>query len=296
MWGLTMTSEDPERAFVWSWLPGTAEPIPTGVLEALPAPAGGFVIAFAYGRSYLANEAAIPLYLPELPLGRGRIEPGPGLDVAGVIRDGGPDAWGQRVIMRPFALDARVHDPGGVPLLSYLLRSGSNRPGALDFQDSPTEHVPRLHDAPIEDLLMAADAIQAGDEVDASVAKALTAGSSVGGARPKATLIDGSRNVIAKFSAPTDTYPVIKAAEGAAMQLARLVGLNVAETEPDHRPPDSSRYGGLGRGHRLALDRHTPKRCRRRGRRSHEPNRRSAGCPRRTLGRSHSPAGGCSRR
>ncbi len=225
-----MTSDDPGRAFVWSWLPGAEEPIPTGVLEAIPAPGGGFVVTFAYGRSYLANEAAIPLYLPELPLGRGRIEPGPGLDVAGAIRDGGPDAWGQRVIMRQFALDARVHDPGEVPLLAYLLRSGSNRPGALDFQDSPTEYVPRVHDTPIEDLLMAADAIQRGDEVDTSLAEALAAGSSAGGARPKATLVAGSRNVIAKFSSPTDTYPVIKA-EAAAMQLARMVGLNVAETE-----------------------------------------------------------------
>lgn len=225
-----MTSDDPERAYVWSWLPGAKEPLPTGVLEAMPAPGGGFVITFAYGRSYLANEAAIPLYLPELPLGRGRIEPGPGLDVAGVIRDGGPDAWGQRVIMRQFALDARVHDPGAIPLLAYLLRSGSNRPGALDFQDSPTEYVPRLHDAPIEDLLIAADAIQRGDEVNASVAEALTAASSAGGARPKATLLAGSRQVIAKFSSPTDTYPVIKA-EAAAMQLARMVGLHVAETE-----------------------------------------------------------------
>lgn len=225
-----MTSDDPDRAFVWSWLPDAQEPVPTGVLEALPAPGGGFIITFAYGRSYLANGAAIPLYLPELPLGRGRIEPDPGLDVAGVIRDGGPDAWGQRVIMRQLALDARVHDPSQVPLLAYLLRSGSNRPGALDFQQSPTEYIPRLHDAPIADLLKAADAIQNGDELDAKLAEALTAGSSAGGARPKATLTIGSRNMIAKFSSPTDTYPVIKA-EAAAMRLAQLAGLDVAETE-----------------------------------------------------------------
>lgn len=225
-----MTSDNPDRAFVWSWLPGATEPVPTGILEALPAPGGGFVITFAYGQSYLANDAAIPLYLPELPLGRGRIEPGPGLDVAGVIRDGGPDAWGQRVIMRRLSLDERVHDPGEVPLLTYLLRSGSNRPGALDFQESPTEYVARLHDARIADLLEAADAIQHGDEIDTHLAEALTAGSSAGGARPKATLVKGSRNMIAKFSSPTDTYPVIKA-EAAAMRLARLAGLNVADTE-----------------------------------------------------------------
>ena len=204
--------------------------MPAGVLEAIPAPGGGVVITFAYGRSYLANQAAIPLYVPELPLRRGRIEPHPGLDVAGVVRDGGPDAWGQRVIMRQLTLDARRHDPGDVPLLTYLLRSGSNRPGALDFQESSGDYVPRHHDAPIEDLLKAADAVQAGDELSEHLAEALTAGSSAGGARPKATLVDGTRHLIAKFSAPTDTYPVVKA-EAAAMQLARLVGLNVANTE-----------------------------------------------------------------
>lgn len=225
-----MTSESPERAFVWSWLPDAHEPVPTGVLEAIPAPGGGFVITFAYGQSYLARDAATPLYLPELPLGRGRIEPGPGLDVAGVIRDGGPDAWGQRVIMRQLTRDVSAHDPGDMQLLTYLLRSGSNRPGALDFQESPRDYVPRVHDAPIEDLLTAADAIENGDELDAGLAEALTAGSSVGGARPKATVVDRSRNMIAKFSSPTDTYPVIKA-EAAAMRLARLAGLDVADAE-----------------------------------------------------------------
>jgi len=225
-----MSSENPQRAFVWSYLPDAQEPVPTGVLEAVPAPGGGFVITFAYGQSYLANDDAIPLYLPELPLGRGRIEPPPGLDVAGVIRDGGPDAWGQRVIMRQLEIDARLHDPAEVPLLKYLLQSGSNRPGALDFQASSSEYIPRLHDAPVEDLLKAADAIQDGAQLDASLAEALTAGSSVGGARPKATLSDGSRNMIAKFSSPTDTYPVIKA-EAAAMRLAQHVGLDVATTE-----------------------------------------------------------------
>jgi len=226
----TMTSEAPDRAYVWSWLPGATEPIPAGVLEAVPSPGGGFVVTFAYGRSYLANGAAVALYLPELPLRAGRIEPGAGLDVAGVIRDGGPDAWGQRVIMRQLSLDARRHDPGQVPLLTYLLRSGSNRPGSLDFQESSSEYVPRRDDAPLEDLADAADAIQTGAELDARLAEALTAGSSAGGARPKATFVDGPRSMIAKFPSPTDTYPVIKA-EAAAMRLARLVGLDVAGTE-----------------------------------------------------------------
>ena len=71
---------------------------------------------------------------------RGRIEPAPDLEVAGVIRDGGPDAWGQRVIMRQLMSgDVWHRDSGDVPILTYLLRSGSNRAGSLDFQESPHE-------------------------------------------------------------------------------------------------------------------------------------------------------------
>ena len=132
--------------------------------------------------------------------------------------------------MRQLGSSGRDADPSDVPLLDYLLRSGSDRPGSLDFQVSPSTYVPRLHNTSIEDLQRAADAIQDGTELDASLAEALTAGSSVGGARPKATLTDGSRHLIAKFSSPTDPYPVIKA-EAAAMKLAEIVGLNVASTE-----------------------------------------------------------------
>ncbi len=49
-------------------------------------------------------------------------------------------------------------------------------------------------------------------------------------ARDHATLVDGDRQLIAKFPAPTDTYPVMKA-EAVAMDLARRVGLTVAATE-----------------------------------------------------------------
>ncbi|NOY16654.1 MAG: HipA domain-containing protein, partial [Gammaproteobacteria bacterium] len=57
---------------------------------------------------------------------------------------------------------------------------------------------------------------------------ALLHGSSVGGARPKALIKDDDQHYIAKFSSTTDTYNVVKG-EYAAMRLARLAGLDVAE-------------------------------------------------------------------
>lgn len=227
-----MTSDGPkDRAYVWTWLPGEVEPVVAGVLETIPAPRGGHVVTFAYGQSYLSRPDALTLYLPELPKKRGRQEPGPGLEVHGVIRDAGPDAWGQRVIMRRLLeRDVRGRDSAEVPLLAYLLESGSNRPGALDFQHAPDRYIARSTAAPVRDLLQAADKLQAGDAIDPELADALFAGSSVGGARPKASIVDGDRHLIAKFSALADTYPVMKA-EAVAMDLARCVGLDVAPTE-----------------------------------------------------------------
>jgi serine/threonine-protein kinase HipA len=55
-------------------------------------------------------------------------------------------------------------------------------------------------------------------------------GTSVGGARPKATLVDGDRQLIAKFSSTTDTSPMVQI-EFLGMELARRCGLNTAKVE-----------------------------------------------------------------
>lgn len=61
--------------------------------------------------------------------------------------------------------------------------------------------------------------------------QALFHGSSIGGARPKALIEEDDIKYIAKFSASTDIYSVVKA-EFIAMRLAALVGLNVAPVTP----------------------------------------------------------------
>ena len=58
-------------------------------------------------------------------------------------------------------------------------------------------------------------------------------GTSLGGARPKATLQDGATKLIAKFSSSTDTYNVVKA-EFVAMRLAARAGLDVAPVRLEH--------------------------------------------------------------
>lgn len=221
-----MTSE-PTEAFVWTWLPGAEEPIVAGRIEL----AGG-IVRFNYGRSYLGRHEAIPLYLPELPLRPGAIEPRGGLTIPGCIKDAGPDAWGQRVVMQHLlGAGAQGGDPAVFGPLTYLLRSGSDRIGALDFQENADIYVSRDDTtAPLEDLMEAADRVSKGEPLPPALDLALLHGSSIGGARPKTLLKADRGDLIAKFSASTDTYAIVKG-EFAAMELARRAGLNVASVD-----------------------------------------------------------------
>lgn len=216
-----MTSSE---GYVWVWLPNATDPVAAGRVYRMESTLG-----FNYGQRYLEREDAIPLYLPELPLKSGPIPPNPGLTLAGCLRDGAPDAWGRRVILnRSFGLKGINADTGVLDELTYLLASGSDRIGALDFQKSPTEYEPRrAQGAPLEELLAAAANVEQGIPLTPELDQALFHGSSLGGARPKAMIEDGDKKLIAKFSSSTDTYNVVKA-EFIAMRLADKAGLCVA--------------------------------------------------------------------
>ncbi len=223
---MTTSDSAPTRVYVWVWLPGSTQPVPAGVIEQ-----SGDVAYFNYGRSYLEREDSIALYLPELPLQSGRIRPLQGLTIAGCLSDAGPDAWGRRVIRYRMWGTAELNTKDDeLTELTYLLESGSDRIGAIDFQSSPEEYVPRTSEATLAEMQEAAERLEKGVPLSSELEMALLHGSAIGGARPKALLQHGARSLIAKFSSTTDSYPVVKA-EGLAMELARRVGLDVARTE-----------------------------------------------------------------
>ncbi len=152
-----------------------------------------------------------------------------GLEMPSCIRDAAPDAWGRRVIInKRFGLKGRDTDTGSLGELTYLLESGSDRIGALDFQRSPTEFVPRVpNTASLAELLESAERVEKGVPLTPELDQALFHGSSIGGARPKALLEDQGVKYIAKFSSSGDVYSVVKA-EYIAMRLASIAGLDVA--------------------------------------------------------------------
>ncbi len=218
-----MTSSEGE-AYVWIWLPNQAKPVVAGRLSQ-----DNNQLIFNYGQSYLRRNDAIAIYDPELPLQEGRIDLLPGMEMPSCIRDGSPDAWGRRVIINK-ATGKRQDDIDMADLgeLSYLLLSGSDRIGALDFQASPETYSARDSGAaPLDELQAASELVDKGIPLTPELDQALNHGTSIGGARPKANLMSDGRKYIAKFSGSTDTYSVVKA-EYVAMKLAEEVGIEVA--------------------------------------------------------------------
>lgn len=206
--------------------------------------------SFTYGRTYLERPDAFPIYEPERQLQSGPQFAADGNRLPLCLYDAMPDAWGRTVIN--YRLGTATREFGE---LTYMLNSGSESVGALDFQWTADRYSPRGGGNPsLEEVSTAAYKLQLGEPLSPQLDDARAHGSSLGGARPKALLTDGSRQMIAKFSSVNDTFPVVQG-EFVAMELARLCGLNVAPVELYHaagryvlgverfdRGPDGSRH------------------------------------------------------
>ncbi len=221
-----MTSKaEHTEIYVWIWLPDKMEPIVAGKLTKVDER-----VLFTYGQSYLELENSISIYDRELPLKSGNQEKVGGTEsMPGCIRDSAPDAWGRRVILNKLlGANGKETDPAYLGEFTYLMESGSDRIGALDFQKSPKIYEARSSgQASLEELLHSAELVEKGIPLSQELALALNHGTSIGGARPKALIDDEGAKYIAKFSSSTDQYNVIKA-EFVSMKLAQLCGLNVA--------------------------------------------------------------------
>ena len=208
-----------DACFVWIWLPGAGQPVVAGRIERLP----GNALSFNYGQSYLERADAIAIEERELPLRPGRFEPRAPMVMPSVLRDASPDSWGRRVIMH-----ARAGKPTDPDELDYLMESGSDRIGALDFQADSTNYRARGGgNASLDELMTASERIVQGMPLTPALELALRHGTAIGGARPKALIDAPGAKWIAKFSASNDVTDVIRA-EYVAMRLAARCGLDVA--------------------------------------------------------------------
>lgn len=181
--------------------------------------------SFVYGRRYCENPHAIPLDPLRLPLDPGRTYEAPGLwGTLGVFRDASPDYWGRMVIER----DNRSAE---LPEIEYLLRSGPTRIGALGFQQElesePAAEKP-VGFISLPELMEASRLLEANSPIDAQLMLLLRQGTSIGGARPKATVVEDNSYWLAKFTSRHDRMdmPLI---EYATLRLAAAADINTPE-------------------------------------------------------------------
>lgn len=216
------------EAYAWLWLPGQAAPVVCGKVA---AGEGGPEAPhhFLYGRSYLAREDALPLLPHDLPLRPG--DQPSRLGLHGVLRDASPDAWGRRVLIHRLRMSVERGERE-LTEIDHLLARG-NGLGALHFQDTPDAwRPPASASASLEQLMAAADAVEAGAPLPPELDLALLHGTSVGGARPKALLQEpaGGRRRLAKFGSSTDLFPMVRL-EHLGLLLAQRVGIDTVAHE-----------------------------------------------------------------
>jgi serine/threonine-protein kinase HipA len=154
-------------------------------------------------------------------------------ELPGALRDAAPDRWGRSLIwhrsIREYA--SNTGRPRTLNEIDYLLGvSDLSRQGSLRFAlkkgeifQHPSDDIPKLISLPA--LLDATDAYTRDEGGAEAISRLLDAGSaSLGGARPKASVLDGDKLYIAKFPHRQDEIDVI-AWEWVALELAAAAGI-----------------------------------------------------------------------
>jgi len=217
-----MTSE--REVYVYIQLPGTLETVPAALLRADKLDDGTYVGRFTYGTRYLARPGAVELDPFALPLSRDTYSFTKLKGIPGAVRDASPDAWGRRVIESKLGVSA-----GDLEEVDYLLHGPADGAGYLSFglkvdPPAPMRRYNRTHQ--LADLIRAAAAVEEGKPVPAELLEGLEPGTSMGGARPKATVEHERALWLAKFPGRTDKLN-LQRIEQATLELARRAGIAV---------------------------------------------------------------------
>ena len=204
--------------------------------------------AFEYDREWLAVSDRFALE-PDLPLVIGpQFHKPPRREASifhGAIADTEPDGWARRVILRDHAKrraltraagETKDHQPL-TPIDFLLAVDDVNRMGALRFQDEEgvfqraTGEGQRTAPPLIElsTMMTASRAVETNTETAEDLAYLRGRGTSLGGLRPKCSVIDTDGALsIGKFPSVEDERAVTKG-EVLAMQLAKAAGINASQ-------------------------------------------------------------------
>ena len=220
-----MTSE--RQAYVYVQLPDTLNIVPAALLKVEKLRDGNFVGRFRYGDRYLKRRDAVEFDPFQLPLGNNVYELTKLKGIPGAVRDAAPDAWGRCVIEHKLQ-----RGPADLEEIDYLLHGPQDGAGYLSFgatvePQASKRRYNRMHQ--LTDLVAAAEAIEEGKRVPEHILEQLEPGTSMGGARPKATIEDSNRLWVGKFPEKEDRCN-LQQVEYATLELARRCGIEVCNS------------------------------------------------------------------
>lgn len=189
---------------------------------------------FQYDDAWLSSPRKFALE-PALMLGSGDYHTDDGKALFGSLGDSAPDRWGRLLMSRAAkrSTEARGQTPRFLREVDYLLgvhdyaRQGALRfateKGGVFLANNEGITIPPLVELPR--LLAAADSVA--DDKDDDIRFLLAPGSSLGGARPKASVIDTDGGLaIAKFPQKNDTGDTVTW-EAVALTMAAKAGISV---------------------------------------------------------------------
>ena len=196
---------------------------------------------FAYDAQWLASPSRFEVS-PDLPLVAGfqaRRAPSKADSIFHLaLADTAPDAWGRRVIARAHAKE-RKNNPNLAALteLDYLAAVDDfSRVGALRLRDAKGIFLRTLQDGQrttpplveLEHIYSASRAVETSQETAQDLAYLQGKGTSLGGMRPKCTILDEHGHLaIGKFPSVSDTRSVTRG-EVLALRLASTAGIQAA--------------------------------------------------------------------
>ena len=227
----------------WDGLPA---PLRLGILHTQRG-AGREIFEFAFDAAALVHPAVVNLQLdPRLGLFEGRQHPSQGNETFGLFADASPDRWGRQLMRRRLEREQRagliskavrlhesdyllgVHDTFRVGALRFRLNDvGSFLDNRHGVAAPPFVQLRELEAA---SLALERDVDNTAAAGDDWLRMLIAPGGSLGGARPKASVVDLSGHLwIAKFPSVRDEHDV-GAWEMVVHTLARSCGLRVPES------------------------------------------------------------------
>ena len=204
-------------------------------------------VTFEYDPEWIRDASNFSLN-PSLPAGPGTFHPPAGQEMFGTLGDSAPDTWG-RTLMRRKERRAAEREGRAVRALhetDFLLGvSDETRLGALRFRWEGDDVFQAPQDVGVPgtvalgQLLKASERILREEETDEDLLLIFAPGASLGGARPKASVIDRHGSLfIAKFPKETDEYS-LERWEAIVLDLAEAAGIQTAPhdlIDHDRRP------------------------------------------------------------